>query len=246
MANMTITVMGLRTCRPLEEIKVAEFDAMRAALISYSQPLRLAVNDRSKLPDGILLVIKAAAGDTITVDAIAQALEEDTITLQEAASFYLQQQLTGVKANPFQQLGLSNHASLEDIVLHKRWLLKWLHPDRNPNKWQSKMFNGVTVAANSANAMVMQRRATDELRPPNALREMDKPALRSSAPSQRKVKHGPARKWVRIVNWREVLWRFARRVALVLVIMPLVYLGAALLFGHTPKWATSSYNFSLK
>jgi hypothetical protein len=246
MANMTIIAMGRRTYRRLEEVKVPEFDAMYAALKSYGQPLRPHSNNRSKLPDGILLVIKAAAGDTVTVDKVAEALGEDKVTLQDAASFYLQQQLVGVKTNPFQQLGLSNQASLEEIALHKRWLLKWLHPDRNPNKWQSQLFNGVTIAANAANSIVTPGHPISEPSPPMALQEAGKPMHRSSATSQRKSTRSPKRKRVRIVNWREVLWRITRRVTMVLVILPLVYFGTASLFGDNSKWATNSFYRWLK
>ena len=43
-------------------------------------------------------------------------------------------------------LGLHEQASYDDIRSNKRLLLKWLHPDRNHNSWETKLFHRVQAA----------------------------------------------------------------------------------------------------
>jgi hypothetical protein len=244
MATMTTIVTVSKTCPQLAEIEVSELDAMRAALLSYSQPLRHIERSRSNLPDGILLVIKCAAGDGATVERLAEELGTGAKTLQEAASIYLQRRLIGSKSTPFQQLGLAERASLEEIVLHKRWLLKWLHPDRNPNKWQSAMFNSVTMAANSATAIVASEQSGIERTVPVPIRAMSQ-SERSyhMGSSQRVSNRSQTRKRVRIINWRHLIGRVARRAVLVSLFLPLVYFGTVMLLGGRTDWAFNTFNF---
>jgi hypothetical protein len=222
---------------------VSEFDAIKAAIKAYSQPLSFQPRERTKLPDGMLLAIKVAAGDAASIEKAAEGVGHDNASLQDAVSFYLQQQLIGGKANPFQQLGLSPDASPEDIVLHKRWLLKWLHPDRNPNKWQSQMFIGVTTAAQAATAMITSQQPISGLPPASVFHSPQKKTQSKSVSSHNRHSHVHKRKRVRIVDWRQVFWRLARRVALVLVIMPLVYFGAKQFIRDDQSLAINTSNF---
>jgi hypothetical protein len=104
----------------------------------FSQPLLARQIQRNPLPDGMLEVIQIAAGH----------IQSDKKHLtQEAAVFFLQQVLVSRDNDNFRQLGLNPGASLELVREHRRWLLKWLHPDRNHNKWESTLFARVNSAA---------------------------------------------------------------------------------------------------
>jgi hypothetical protein len=243
---MITTAMEPPICQRLAETELARLDAISAALLSYSQPLRAPERRASKLPDGMLLVIKAAAGDAATLADLETSLGHDTKTLQEASSFYLQQQLTGVKTSAFQQLGLNDQASSDDIALHKRWLLKWLHPDRNPNKWQTQMFNGVTNAARAANTLAAPAQHIDVPVSPQALNAASHVRSHHSARMRHRPARGMGRTRVRIVNWRDVLWRIFRRMVFLLAIISTVYIGMSQFFGGGTKWALSSSDFWTK
>lgn len=252
---MITTVMVPIICRRLEETEVSELDAMRAALLSHSQPLRTPIRGHSAFPKGMLILIKAAAGDGATIAILVEALGHDEKTLQEAASFYLQQQLIASKSNPFRCLGLTDQATQDDIVLHKRWLLKWLHPDRNPNKWQSAMFNTITDAANAASAAVtamtdvsakaalIASEVATSTASALALNAASRAASTRSSASRHRTGRGVARKRVRVIHWRDMLRRIARRAAVVAAIASLGYFGASQFLGGATNWSVASQGF---
>jgi hypothetical protein len=55
----------------------------------------------------------------------------------EAARFYLQQVLFRPEADCYRILGIEPDASRATARSHMRWLLQWLHPDRNNNSWDA-------------------------------------------------------------------------------------------------------------
>lgn len=44
-------------------------------------------------------------------------------------------------------LALPQNWSSQDVREHKRWMLKWLHPDRNPSAWEANLFHRVKEAS---------------------------------------------------------------------------------------------------
>ena len=55
----------------------------------------------------------------------------------EASRFYLQQVLFRPDADCYRILGIEPTASRATARSHMRWLLQWLHPDRNHNSWDA-------------------------------------------------------------------------------------------------------------
>jgi hypothetical protein len=234
MANMTTTVMVPNNFQPSAKTEMDQLEAMRTALLAYNQPLTFP-SRTCYHPHGMLCVIKTAAGDNTTIETMVETLRVDARTLQEAASFYLQQQHFRNSKSPFQQLGLSELATLEDIALHKRWLLKWLHPDRNPNKWQSTMFHDVTAAAHRANALVVPETQRREDNSVSQMRNDSRPHNRN-----RSVLTRP-RKPIRMILWREVFWRITRKLATVSILVSLLYLGVSHIIDPTKQWTLQTY-----
>ncbi len=65
--------------------------------------------------------------------AVAQTgLDEQTVA--RIATLYLLVALFGEQFDPHRTLGLSVGSPADVVQDHKKWLLKWLHPDRNPNQ----------------------------------------------------------------------------------------------------------------
>lgn len=54
--------------------------------------------------------------------------------VREACTAFLSVVLFNRRSDPYRVLGLAAGASEEEVREHKRLLLKWLHPDRNPAK----------------------------------------------------------------------------------------------------------------
>jgi hypothetical protein len=85
----------------------------------------------SPLPIGVLEVIRIAAEcpDACRAAALTTGLQEPVLV--EAARFYLQQILFRPEADCYRVLGIRPDDSRELARVHMRWLLLWLHPDRN-------------------------------------------------------------------------------------------------------------------
>ena len=81
-------------------------------------------------PNVIELMRIAAASPKDCEDAVA-ATGEPAPVLVEASRFYLQQSLFRPDADSYRTLGLEPGASRATARNHMRWLLEWLHPDRN-------------------------------------------------------------------------------------------------------------------
>lgn len=110
------------------------------ALELYNEP-RLAKR-LSVLPvhRGVLPLIKIAAGDVEELLVFPPHIATKPEKARVIAEFYLQQVLFHPNSKGLRLLGLSSEASPIQLRDHKRWLLKWLHPDRNPNLWSQQHF----------------------------------------------------------------------------------------------------------
>ncbi len=123
-------------------MKMLDQNAIQIAVDVYKQPLLMPRIKNATLPKGMLSVIKLAAGENLIGPT-----EEENSFKRDASVFFLQQILSSASNNNYRQLGLEPGASIEMIREHRRWLLKWLHPDRNHNKWESRLFRRVNEAA---------------------------------------------------------------------------------------------------
>jgi hypothetical protein len=121
--------------------------AIDVAVQMFRQPNGFGISRRGELPPGVIDVIKAAAGDEETVRRLAVQKNVEDLQIVEAAQFYLRNVLTSAGHNPHRKLALGQGADAAMIKDHKRWLLKWLHPDRNPSKWENILFAQVKEAA---------------------------------------------------------------------------------------------------
>lgn len=85
----------------------------------------------SPLPADVLEVIRIAAESPEACRAAALATGEPEPVLVEAARFYVQQVLFSAGADCYRVLGIRPDESRASARAHMRWLLQWLHPDRN-------------------------------------------------------------------------------------------------------------------
>jgi hypothetical protein len=119
------------------------------ALELYNEP-RLSTRLASMpLHEGVLSLIKIAAGDEAETVVFPPHISSDHEKARAISVFYLQQILFHPQSTGHRLLGLSSDAGQEMVRDHKRWLLKWLHPDRNQNKWEQLYFERVIKAAQS-------------------------------------------------------------------------------------------------
>lgn len=186
--------------------------AIEIALEAYKSPQAFRAAHRMPLPDGMLTLIKLAAS---TPDNIRNLVDDDTadqLPVRDAAIFYLQHVLTHAHDDA-SQLALTKHATLQEVKDHKRWLLKWLHPDRNPNSWESVLFHRVKEASTRLEASLRDGRQEQLV--------ISFSKTRRHAPSQW---HLAQRRVARPVGWR------SRTLKLVLATLALVILVIAAQF----------------
>ena len=89
------------------------------------------------LPLNIIELMRIAAASSEACQAAVEKTGEPTSVVIEAARFYLQQVLFRPDADCYRVLGLEPTASRATARTHMRWLLQWLHPDRNNNSWDA-------------------------------------------------------------------------------------------------------------
>jgi hypothetical protein len=89
------------------------------------------------IPPDIIELMRIAAASPEACEAAAAKTGEPTAVVIEAARFFLQHVLFRPEADCYHILGLEPNASRETARSHMRWLLQWLHPDRNHNGWDA-------------------------------------------------------------------------------------------------------------
>ena len=89
------------------------------------------------LPPNIVELMRIAAGLPEACEAAVATSGVAAPVVIEAARFYLQQALFRPEADCYRILGIDPGASRATARNHMRWLLEWLHPDRNNNSWDA-------------------------------------------------------------------------------------------------------------
>src|SRR5262245_9447020 len=89
------------------------------------------------LPPNIIELMHIAAASPVACELAVAATGEPTPGVIEAARFYLQHLLFRPDADCYRILVIEPNASRATARSHMRWLLQWLHPDRNRNSWDA-------------------------------------------------------------------------------------------------------------
>ncbi len=89
------------------------------------------------IPSNVVELMRIAAASPEACQAAVAKTGEPKRVVIEAARFYLQQVLFRPDADCYRVLGIEPTASRATARDHMRWLLEWLHPDRNNNSWDA-------------------------------------------------------------------------------------------------------------
>jgi hypothetical protein len=111
--------------------------AIDFALDLFRLPALARTSVSPALVPNILELMRIAAACPEACEAAVARTGEPCEVLIEAARFYLQQVLFRAGADCYRILGIEPGASRETARNHMRWLLEWLHPDRNNNSWDA-------------------------------------------------------------------------------------------------------------
>ena len=91
-------------------------------------------------------MVRIAAGDSSAMAKGRELTAAEPAELAEAAAFYLQQLLFAPGTDSYRVLGVNPGADDARIKEHYRWLVRWLHPDRNADDWDTIYTDRVTRA----------------------------------------------------------------------------------------------------
>jgi hypothetical protein len=116
---------------------MAERHVIDLALDLARMPALARTSAISAIPSNIIELMRIAAECPEACQvAVAQTGEPAPVVI-EAARFYLQQVLFRPEADCYRILGIEPGAPRATARNHMRWLLQWLHPDRNHNGWDA-------------------------------------------------------------------------------------------------------------
>lgn len=126
---------------------MGERTALDVAMDLFHRPIAVRDYLHAPLPRDVLAVIRIAAGGEIDTNGFGADQTRRAHEMREACVFFVQQILFHGHADSYRMLGLRPDANSRQVQDHKRMLLKWLHPDRNHNKWEQALFQRVIQAA---------------------------------------------------------------------------------------------------
>ena len=140
-------------------------DAFDLMLGVYRSPVRAALLPGRALPAQLYDVLRPAGGDAEAAAAARETTGLDDAELAEAAALLLHQLLFFDGADHYRVLGVDADVDAEDLKRHYRALMRWLHPDRDPDNLNSVFAERVNRAWSALRTP--QRRAHyDSQRPP--------------------------------------------------------------------------------
>ncbi|MDE2445260.1 MAG: hypothetical protein KGO94_03715 [Alphaproteobacteria bacterium] len=102
--------------------------------------------EKSKLPEGVTTVLRVAAEGKVLAGELAASVGSSADELYQACLFYLQTVVFHPHASDAYLLALPEVFEPQALREHKRLILKWLHPDRNHNNWENRLFLRVHAA----------------------------------------------------------------------------------------------------
>lgn len=177
------------------------------------------------LPPDTLVLIRIAAGCAETSREAARLAGVSSAKVREAAVLYLQHVLFASDSDCYRVLGVQRGASRSEMREHLRWLMQWLHPDHNPDEWESVFAERVLAAWREANTRESQGETT----------EAALPAVRRATPTRsRRLRQ----RWVAVPL--QPARKNRRRKMAVLILIAGLGLAASLVPGISPvsKWLT--------
>lgn len=140
---------------------MAQASALKLALEIYHMPSRVRSARSEPLHDGVLQVLRIAAGDDEALSEAATQLERPADLLKEASSFYIEQILLGPGTDSYRVLGADRDAPVGELRRNMALLLRFLHPDLDSSGKRS-MFAGRVISAWDDLKSVERRAAYDE------------------------------------------------------------------------------------
>lgn len=104
--------------------------ALNVAVDLIRVPSRVRRLRSRPLPEGVVILLRIAAGDQAAEQEAAAWTGRTPVTIREAAIFFIEQILLAPDADSYRVLGVEANATTEDLRRNMALLLKGMHPDR--------------------------------------------------------------------------------------------------------------------
>jgi hypothetical protein len=131
--------------------------ALKIAIDIMHVPSQVRLVRAEPLPDGVLMLLRIAAGDEEAQRTAAVLTDRPLNIVRQAAAFFIEQILFAPNADSYQVLGASPEDSASELRRNLALLMRWLHPDLDPRGDRSIFISKVTTAWN--NLKTPERRA---------------------------------------------------------------------------------------
>jgi hypothetical protein len=137
-----------------------DMTALKSAIDLIHIPSRVRHVRSNPLPDGMLLLLRVAAGDESATEIAAGFASRPAGVVREAAAFFIEQILLSPEADSYRVLGASRDATCGELRRNMVLLLKWLHPDTQ-REGDRSVFAGRVILAWDDLKTPERRRAYD-------------------------------------------------------------------------------------
>jgi hypothetical protein len=122
--------------------------ALKLAIDLLHVPAQVRLIRSEPLPDGVVLLLRIAAGEVEAERHAAAMTMRSPETIRRAAAFFIEQILFTSDADSYRVLGADAAASASELRRNAALLFKWLHPDRDAHGARAVFASRVTGAWN--------------------------------------------------------------------------------------------------
>jgi hypothetical protein len=125
---------------------MSEAAALKVAIDLVHVPSRLRHVRANPLPDGVLMVLRVAAGDEKATDRAVELTLRPREVVREAAAFFLEQVLLSPESDSYRVLGAGPEATAAELRRNMALLQMFLHPDLQHREERSVFSRRVSAA----------------------------------------------------------------------------------------------------
>jgi hypothetical protein len=122
--------------------------ALRIAIDLMHVPSRVRLLRSEPLPQDVQVLLRIAAGDDAASSAAVDLTGRSQDVVWQAATFFIEQILFAPESDSYRVLGANQQTSASELRRNVALLLRWLHPDLDPQGERSIFIGRVTAAWN--------------------------------------------------------------------------------------------------
>jgi hypothetical protein len=122
--------------------------ALKIAIDLMHVPSQVRLRRSEPLPDGVHILLRIAAGEDQAESTAITLTGRSRDVVRQAATFFIEQILFAPDADSYRVLGAEPQASAGELRRNVALLLRWLHPDMDPEGERAIFIGRVTAAWN--------------------------------------------------------------------------------------------------